>query len=86
MEDEHLNETRSTAMTVLEACVEVLKTTNRPMKAREIHREIEERGLYTFRAKDPVKVIGSAIRNNLKTGRPPLVKEVEKGTFAAASS
>ena len=73
-------------MTVLEACVEVLKSADRPMNTREIFDAINERNLYAFKAKDPLKVIGGAIRNNLRKGQPPLIKECEKGRFAAASS
>lgn len=71
-------------MTVLDACVEVLKANVRPMNAKEILTEIEARQLYVFKAKDPLKVVGSAIRSNIKNARPPLVTEVAKGTFALA--
>ena len=71
-------------MTVLDACIDVLKANARPMSAKEILSEIEERQIYLFNAKDPLKVVGSAIRSNLKNGRPPLVAEVAKGTFALA--
>lgn len=70
-------------MTILEACVEVLKTADRPMNTRELLDAINERKLYAFKAKDPMKVISSAIRNNLKTGQPPRISEVDKGRFAA---
>lgn len=68
-------------MTVLEACVEVLKTTSSPMSSQEILAKILARQLYVFKARDPLKVIGGAIRDNLKKGRPPLVKEVTRGRF-----
>ena len=71
-------------MTVLDACVEVLKITKSPLGSQEILAEIQARQLYSFKAKDPLKVIGGAIRNNLKNGRPPLVKEVAKGKFSLA--
>lgn len=71
-------------MTVLDACVDVLKANSRPMNVKEVLTEIEARQLYVFKAKDPLKVVGSAIRNNLKNGRPPVVTEVAKGTFALA--
>lgn len=54
------------------------------MNAKEILTEIEARQLYVFKAKDPLRVVGSAIRSNIKNARPPLVTEVAKGTFALA--
>lgn len=68
-------------MTVLEACLEVLKSADRPLNAREILGEIESRKLYAFKAKDRGKVVSGAIRNNLRKGAPPLIIESEKGKY-----
>ena len=71
-------------MTVLDACLKVLKDSGRPLNVKQILYEIETRNLYVFKAKDSVKVISGAIRNNLKKGKPPIVKETAKGRFGVA--
>lgn len=45
-----------------EAAQEVLRDAGRPMHAREIYREIVNRGLFQFGAKDPVAVLGQTLR------------------------
>lgn len=67
-------------MTVIDACVQVLESTNREMTVAEIFDEISIRGLYLFKAKDPKAIVGGAIRTDLKNSQPRL-REVRKGVF-----
>jgi HB1, ASXL, restriction endonuclease HTH domain len=73
------------AMTVLQACLKVLSSAEQPLSVRELLHEIEKQNLYAFKAQDRAKVISSAIRNNLKNDAP-IIKEVEKGKYTAAST
>ena len=50
-------------MKIYEAAKIVLKEAGEPMHARDIHREIVARGLYTFRAKNPASIVSQALRN-----------------------
>jgi len=53
-------------MTIVEAIVEVLKTSEKGLTSPEIHKEIVARGLYSFGAKDPVSVVNAQIRRRCK--------------------
>jgi len=68
-------------MTILDACVEVLKTAESPMTARMILDEILRRDLYRFGAKDRQKVLSGTLRQNLRKGTPPVIREVERGKY-----
>ncbi len=73
-------------MTILDACVEVLKTTDRAMTAKQILEEIQDRQLFAFKAKDLLKVVSGSIRNNLRNGAPPRLREVDKGMYRLAEA
>ncbi len=71
-------------MTVLEASLKVLADSGQPMNVKQILYEIEARNLYAFKAKDPAKVVSSAIRNNLRNAYPPALRQVENGHYVLA--
>lgn len=56
-------------MKIYEAAKAVLKESGKPMHARDIHREIVAKGLYSFGAKDPVSIVSQALRK--KTADAP---------------
>lgn len=75
------------ATTVLDAIVSVLSSSQKPMSVREIHVRIVEQGLFTFRAKDEVGIVRTAIRRHLRgvtsgEGNARL-RAVGKDSFAA---
>lgn len=49
-------------MRMADAAYEALKSLGRAATVREIHEEIVRRKLFTFGAKDPVSVLGKALR------------------------
>lgn len=71
-------------MTILDACVEVMKKANRPMKAEEIFEAIRNDGLYEFRAKDPLSIVRGTLRKHLRASGPHRVKEFERGVYGTA--
>lgn len=56
-------------MRMADAAQSVLRQSKAPMSVREIHEQIASQGLFTFKAKDPVSVLGSAIRRRCKGSR-----------------
>jgi len=52
--------------TILDAVAEVLADAPEPLGAKEIYDEIQSRGLYAFKAKDPVNVVAAAIRAHVR--------------------
>lgn len=50
--------------TIIEAIRQILKAEARPMTVREIYYHIIQEGLYDFKAKDPIHVVGSQIRKH----------------------
>ena len=76
-------------MTMVEAAREVLKQLNRPATAREIHTEIVKRQLFIFGAKDPVSVLGGAMRRKTdgspKLNGQALFTSPNKGTYQLRS-
>lgn len=66
-------------MKIYEAALMVLKESGQPMHARDIHREIVARELYSFGAKDPVSVVSQALRKKSE-GAPNSVNVVFKRT------
>ena len=61
-------------MKIYEAALVVLKESGQPMHARDIHREIVARDLYSFGAKDPVSIVSQSLRK--KSEGAPNVSEV----------
>lgn len=51
--------------TIVEAIQQVMKAEGKPMTVREIYNQTIQQGLYDFKAKDPVHVVGSQIRRHL---------------------
>ena len=76
-------------MTIVEAAKRILSEAAKPMSARELVAEIENRRLFRFGAKDPVSVLGSALRRycagskTLGDRRPTFVR-VEGGLFTVS--
>jgi restriction system protein len=71
-------------MTILDACVIVLKESGRPMPAEEILRAVQDRGLFSFGAKDPLSIIRATIRKHLKTSGSHRLKESSPRHYEAA--
>jgi len=68
-------------MTILDAAVEVLRASGKPMSVREIYDEIVRAGLYQFGAKHPRSVLSGTLRNHVKGSTNPRVVEVSKGIY-----
>ena len=72
-------------MKMIEAAEQALKSLGRPATVREIYEEITRQSLFSFGAKDPVSVLGSAIRRRTKGSRSfrgdPLFKSTGTGTY-----
>lgn len=73
--------------TILDAVVTVLSAEGKPRTCAEIHQLIVDKQLFTFRAKDPVGMVRSAIRKHLRAaggaGQPKArVKAVERDRYA----
>ena len=49
-------------MTISEAAKIILRESGRPMKPKELVRDIEARGLFKFNAKQPESVLASTLR------------------------
>ena len=71
-------------MTILDAIVEVLGKSDKPLSAVEIHKAIVDARLFEFRAKDPKGVISSTIGKHLRSPGPHRVERAGAGTFTAA--
>jgi len=61
-------------MTISEAAKQVLKEAGRPLKAKELVKEIEARGLFKFNAQQPDSVLASTLRK-----RSDMFVKSEKG-------
>lgn len=68
-------------MTILDACVRVLRETNQAMSAEELYKEIVQQDLYRFGAKDPESVLRSTIRKHIRHHSNPRVNEVSRGVY-----
>jgi len=55
-------------MTVLDACVQVLKAAGKPLTVDEIHEEITKQELYEFKAKDSRSIVRSALKRHVRRG------------------
>lgn len=78
-----VHETRGRT-TILDAVAEVIDEV--PRNAADIHARIVERGIFEFKAQDPVAMVRAAIRKHLRThggdGQPPaLVRPVDRDRF-----
>jgi hypothetical protein len=51
-------------MTILEAAIKVLKTSNQPMSAEAIYQQICTERLFEFKAKDPIAILKAQLRRN----------------------
>lgn len=76
-------------MTILEAAIKVLKSTNKPMTAQEIYEQICKEKLFSFGAKDPVAILKAQLRRNSlgftgkSTNSKPSLKQHPDKTFTA---
>ena len=70
-------------MTILDACVTVLKGHDEAMHAKAILDEINSKDLFTFKAKDPLGMLKSTLRKHLRKDGPHRVEQVKSGTFKA---
>lgn len=69
-------------MTILDACVTILKDSQAPLPAEKIFEQIQARELYPFGAKDPLSIVRAAMRKHLKTAGPHRIKEVSPKLYA----
>jgi len=72
--------------TILDAVVAVLNAEKGARSAAEIHKLIEQKNLFQFKAKDPLGIVRSAIRKHLRShggpGQPrALLKQVDKDRY-----
>ena len=73
--------------TILDAVVTVLSAEGKPRTCAEIHQLIVDRQLFTFRAKDPVGIIRSALRKHLRNhggqGQPAArIRQIDRDQYA----
>jgi restriction system protein len=68
-------------MTILEAAVQVLEKSGKPMSVKDIYQEIVRGGLYKFGAKSPRSVLSGTLRNHVKKSASPRVAEVSNGIY-----
>ena len=62
-------------MTILDACVEVLKADGSALTAEDIYQRIVSRKLYSFAAKDPLSILRGTIRKHLKSSGAQRIRE-----------
>ncbi len=81
------NEPRTKRMSLLDAAVEVLKTTGRPMNAREIITVAREQGLWnTASGKTPEQTLYGSIFREITSGtNPRFARSSERGKFQLTS-
>ena len=70
-------------VTILDACADVLGKAEGPLTAEEIYDEIQRRGLYEFRAKDPLSIVRGTLRKHLRASQPHRVRQVDGRRFEA---
>lgn len=76
-------------MTIAEAVQTVLKDTGKPMHVNEIYKQIIQRNLYTFGAKNPKGVMSQAIRERSDANpkaKQVMFKLVSQGTYETIDS
>jgi HB1, ASXL, restriction endonuclease HTH domain len=72
-------------LTIVTAAESVLKESGKPMTAAEIHAAVVKKNLFTFGAKDPVAMVRTALRKELRKeegGRSSRVRQVDRERFA----
>ena len=76
-------------MTMTQAAAKVLEKLGRAATVREIHAQIVEQELFLFGAKDPVSVLGGAIRRHTAGNKAlrgqPVFEVAGKGLYRLAS-
>ena len=76
---------RRIKLRMVEAAKKALQSLGQPASVRAIHKEITKHGLFEFGAKDPVSVLGSAIRRRTKGSKslrgPELFESTGSGTY-----
>ena len=70
-------------MTILEAAVQVLEKSGKPMPVKDIYEAIVGADLYKFGAKHPGSVLSGTLRNHVKKSPSPRVVEVSSGVYKA---
>lgn len=74
-------------MTIVQAILDVMQQSGRPLSAKEAYNLIEERNLYQFKAADPQSVVAAQLRKhcaNLDLPKAPAKKYfalVQKGLY-----
>ena len=66
-------------MKIHEAARLILQDADQPMHARDIHRKIVARNLYTFGAKDPISIVSQSLRKK-SAGAPGASEAIFKRT------
>lgn len=70
-------------MTILDACLHVLKESTEPLSSGEIHRRICDKQLFDFKARDPAGMVRATLRKHLRKGGTLRVVMVQGGKFQA---
>jgi hypothetical protein len=70
-------------MTFIEAAVEVLKRSKRPLTADEILSEAQRRGLLSSKGKTPKATLSAALYTNLKRKKSPFERVFKPGELRA---
>lgn len=70
-------------MTILDACVTVLREAGKPLPAEEIFQRVQDRSLYKFGAKDPLSIVRATIRKHLRTPGSHRLRECSPKHFEA---
>ena len=70
-------------MTILDACIHVLKKSPRAMTADEIYDQIQLLGLYEFKAENPRSIVRGTLRKHLRAPHPHRIRQVDSQRFEA---
>jgi len=71
-------------MTILDACVAVLRESTEPLTVDDIYDRIVAQKLFAFGAKEPLGVVRATIRKHLRQPLPHKVKLVGSNKIQAA--
>lgn len=72
-------------MKICEAAETVLRDAGEPMHVRDIHRNIVHKGLFEFKAKDPISVLSRTLRKNAVSTKASsgqaIFTKMDQGTY-----
>ncbi len=75
-------------MKIYEAAETVIRDAGKPMHVRDIHRNIVLKGLFEFKAKDPISVLSKTLRKNAASTEgssgEAVFRKMDQGTYGLA--